>query len=151
MCATILTPYLLCGLICLILRRVPFLWGGTVKGEVASTIGVVLALPSVLGIIFSMLSLDFAQVLVIPGAVLCPAIALIMGEREAKRQRQPRPPMVFTVAEVAVRFNLTEETILELIHTGRLEANRIGAHYRITNRSIDNYLKLHSQQEKGKR
>ena len=49
---------------------------------------------------------------------------------------------MFTVKEVAEKYNIKENTILNAIRTNKLTAKKIGKSYRITSDAIETYLGL---------
>jgi excisionase family DNA binding protein len=53
-----------------------------------------------------------------------------------KRKTAPALEPLYTVTEAAALFRVCRETIIRWIYTGRLEAAKVGGHWRITAREI---------------
>lgn len=48
----------------------------------------------------------------------------------------------FTVAEVATLLRVSKMSVYRLIHGGQLEAVQFGRSFRVTEKAVDNYLRL---------
>ncbi len=46
-----------------------------------------------------------------------------------------------TVAEVAQRIRVSKMTVYRLVHSGELEAVRVGRSFRVPQHAVDNYLR----------
>jgi excisionase family DNA binding protein len=54
----------------------------------------------------------------------------------------------YTVQEVALLLRLSALTIYKYIKDGSLEAVEFGGHYRVSNQSLDKFIKYHKVESK---
>ena len=59
--------------------------------------------------------------------------------------------VVYTPAELAIAWKCNKQTVLNLCHSGQLNAFSVGTNYRITTKSVDEFIQAHPVVGAGKR